>query len=441
MSLLSRALDVLTKKDPPRKTGVAIGDHYGSNLPTYFPDLYTAYKNSADVFRAVDVIAKSVGKKGYIFTDLTGKGDPNQSEVKKFEAFARGPYGTGSVRSVIHKTTQALSIAGNFYWVLTKSQRGKEIVEWNTMLPQYVRLMSDKFGQPISYHQAIPGQEMVAFEPEEIVHVKASADPEFELFGISPLDIIIRTEVIADLAAAISNRKMFENDQIPPIMYIFEDFIADDEIKQIQEKLKQKHSGTNNRHRNLYVKGIKDVKPLSVSAMDAEFTKLRAVATEKVCAAYGVPKSILGYRDSSYGGSATASVMDQRALYELTIEPMERAIEDVINRELLPKLGFNQILFHFNPTNTEDIDKIHEYAREDAKTGLITINEARKKIGLDVADNDFADELLIHTPQGATPLGTIVGQETPADEKAIKQEIEKAQKAADFYEDLDRKIA
>ena len=444
MSLLTRVLDAISGAPPPLKqpgkTGAFIaGDSYGSNLPIYFPDLYTAYKNSADVFRAVDVIAKSVGKKGYYCTDLSGKDDPAAADLRRFETFVRGGDGTGSIRRIIHNTVQALEIAGNFYWVFTKNLAGDDIVQWDTMLPQYVRLLADSFGTPVAYNQALPGRPLVEFEPSEVVHVKLSSDPEFELFGLSPLDIIIRTEVIADLAAAVSNRKMFENDQIPPIMYIFEEQISDDEIKALRQELKTNHSGANNRHRNLYLRGIKDVKPLAIKNMDAEFVSLRSLATEKVCAAYGVPKSILGYRDTSYGGSATASVMDQRALYELTIEPMERLLEDVINRQVLPRLGIDAMLFHFQPTSTEDIDKIHEYAREDAKNAIITANEARQKIGLDKVADPYADDLLLHTPQGAIRLGDIIGEATPStvSGKQLRSDVAALSATKAFLDDLD----
>jgi HK97 family phage portal protein len=430
----------------PAVTGSTFIDSsgYGSAMPIFFPDLYTAYKNSADVYRAVDVISKSVGKKGYELTDATGKEKGDSAEIQRFEDFVLGRDddgnpGTGSVRRMVQKTMQAWGIAGNHYWVLTKNQTGTEYLQWDSMLPQYVQVLADQYGQPLGYFQRVPGREVIEFSPAEVIHTKLSDDPEYETFGLSPLDIIIRTEVIADLAAAVSNRTIFENDQIPPIMYLFEDFIADDEIKAIKEQLKKRHEGARNRHRNLYLRGVKDVKPIAITNQEAEFMKLRSLATEKVCAAYGVPKSILGYRDTAYGGSATASVLDQRSMYELTIEPLERLFEMYVNSYLLPRLGITKTRFRFHPTSTEDIDKIHEYAREDAKNGIITANEARKKIGYETFDgNPFADELLIHTAQGGVELGNIVGATPPADgaTKQLRSDIAALVDVRSFLDDL-----
>lgn len=448
----AQALSIaLRTKSRPNVTGGAYIDRsgYGSSMPIHFPDLYTAYKNSADVYRAVDVISKSVGKKGYILTDVSGKESGDPKEVARFEAFVKGANddgtpGTGSVRRMVQKTMQAWGIAGNHYWVLTKNRSGTDYIQWDSMLPQYVQVLADQYGQPLGYFQRIPGRDTVEFSKDEVIHTKLSDDPEFEMFGLSPLDIIIRTEVIADLAAAISNRTIFENDQIPPIMYLFEDFIADDEIKAIKQELKKGHEGARNRHRNLYLRGIKDVKPIAITNQEAEFMKLRSLATEKVCAAFGVPKSIMGYRDTAYGGSATASIMDQRSMYELTIEPLERMFEMYVNSYLLPRLGILKTRFHFNPTSTEDIDKINEYARENAKDGIITANEARKKIGLDPFDgNVFADELLIHTAQGGIRLGEVVGAEkTPGDAagKQLKKDIADLAEVRSFLDDLNTPI-
>lgn len=431
-TLRTAAKALSTEPGPPRVTGSTIQfSGYGSPTPIYFPDLYAAYKNSADVYRCVDVITKSVGKRGYALTKTDGRTEAAPADVRRFEDFVRGAAGTGSIQDITRRTVQAWSIAGNFYWVLTRdSLTGATPIQWDVMLPQYVTVITDVYGVPQRYFQRIPGREGVEFSADEVIHTKLSSDPEFETFGISPLDIIIRTEVTADLAAAMSNRKIFENDQIPPIMYVFEDYISAEEIAKVQQKLKDKHEGVANAHRNLYLRGVKDVKPIALTNQDAEFVKLRSLATEKTCAAYGVPKSVLGYRDTAYGGSATASIVDNRAMYELTIEPLERLFESFVNVHLLPRLGIDGMLFHFLPTSTEDIDKIHNDAREDAKDGLITLNEARRKIGLPPYEGEpMADLPLVHTPQGYVPLGQVVGQEAPLAKEAQDEVVARALEA------------
>jgi len=62
----------------------------------------------------------------------------------------------------------------------------------------------------------------------------------------------------------------------------------------------------------------------------------------------------------------------------------------------LPMMGLDDIEFSVLPSNYENPNKVAATTREDVKYGIITVNEARKRRGLEPSENELADELMFN---------------------------------------------
>lgn len=380
--------------------GLGIGEE-SLAIPTNWQTLYSIYRKHADVYACVREWADGVGGNGFRWINA---GDPEEKPVaKSVERIVRvliGKFVGQTPQSLLRNTVKHLGIAGNAFWILNKSNGGGEVVEVQLVSPKYMKIVVQNEDVK-QYVQERPGHDAVAFEVDEVVHFKPDADTDNEIWGMSPLETLV-WEARSDLGAMWSNYRIFVAGQ-SAAHYILDEALNEEEVKRAIQRIREQLSGVKNRHRPVVLQGVKEVRPLDLSPKEMEFAELRKLATEKICAAYGVPKSLIGYRDTA--NEATASKTDRRNFHENTIRPLEEYFMEKINLELLPKLGLEDIAFAFKPTSFEEIEDTEKRSAELVKNALLTVNEARQRMGLKpVTDNAAADELLAFTGAGPIPL-------------------------------------
>jgi HK97 family phage portal protein len=307
----------------------------------------------------------------------------------------------------------------------------------NFLDPRTMSVLTDINGTVIKWIQKV-GSVTQEYPPEDVAHFIIQRDPNSPVFGLSPMEPIF-WEIRTDLAAMVSNLVFFENDAIPAAHYIMDEDLTDQEQKRAIEALKVQVKGATNRHKSVAIKGVKDIKQLSVSAKDMEFHVLRRFTTEKVCAAYGVPKSILNYTEAV--NLATAEEQSKK-FWNGTILPLEEALAEFINRDLFPKLGVMGIKIKFNPKTFENMQWNEASTRADQAQGILTINEVRKLRGLESfeksSEGEFVDKPILLNGQGAVPVedvGVEVDDFGPVDSvDAAQKEIEKIKDASERYQ-------
>lgn len=382
--------------------------------------LFTVWRNHGDVFACVREISQNVGANGYKWENAV---DPDKdANPNDFGEAERVFIASGGLETIKSRMMRDVHVAGNCYFHIQKNANGG-IIKLKAIDARTMTVVCREDGEVVKWIQRV-GARMQEFNPDEIYHFKIEDDPNSPVFGLPPLETII-WEVRTDLAALVSNYSFFENSARPDTQYILDETVSEDSqeeiIKQIQENLK----GAENSHKALAIKGVKDVKVLTVSPRDMEYHLLRRFTTEKVCAVLGVPKTILNYTD---GVNYSTNDGQTRKFWEGTIGPLERRIERSITADLAPRLGVKQSKLKFNDRRFDT----EESVREDVKLGIITINEARQKRGMEYYESaemgEFVDKPIIFNGASALPVMD-VGQnpemsepveESPDQEKAFR---------------------
>lgn len=376
-----------------------------ANIRISVDALFTVWRNQGDVYACIRELSHNVGSNGYKWENAI---DPDKdANPKDYAEFERVLSASGGLTALKRRMVRDGHIAGNAYFHIQKNASGG-IIKIVPVDPRTMKVVCKEDGTVLKWIQQV-GMKSQSFEPEEIFHFKIEDDPNSPVYGLSPLETII-WEVRTDIAALISNYSFFENSARPDTQYILDESVGEDAqeeiIKQIQENLK----GAENAHKALAVKGVKDVKVLTVSPRDMEYNLLRRFTTEKVCSALSVPKTIINYTD---GVNYATSDSQTRKFWEGTIAPLERMVEHAITTDLAPRLGVKQSKLRFNDRRFDT----EESVREDLKLGLITINEARQKRGMeyyDAADmGEFVDKPIIFNGASAIPVMD-VGQDPQA---------------------------
>lgn len=395
---------------------------------------FTLWRNHGDVFGAVREISQSVGVAGYYFENVNDADkDPNPQSVAVVES-AISFY--QPVRAWLKELISDSQVTGNAYYHLEKSMGNGKIISLQRIDPRTMIAVTDKYGTLKKWIQKA-GTDVVDFQPEEILHFVLQTDPNSPVYGISPMEPIL-WEIRTDLAAMVSNYTIFQNDATPSAIYVFEDEMSADEQAKAIETLKAELKGAENRHKQISVKGLVDIKTVSISNKDMEFTALRSMTTEKVCAAYGVPKSILGYTDAVNLANGEEQT---KKFWESTIEPLEEVIADFINRRLLKALGIEDIKFVFETRNFDNREWDESSTRADLQVGVLTINEVREMRGKEKYDSkthgDLVDAPLIWAGLSVRPVEDVGVDMTTDPLDAIIDEPS-AQKALEKLDHLGR---
>lgn len=419
-SLVARALAPFRKakgESTPAPAIVSPGTGFisaqnGSTPPApaiNFQALYYAVQKHSDTNACFNVLMKEVGKAGYDYASTDkDEEEPDPDMVALAEQVFQGIDGNQSFRRIVRTIVMHTNAVGNDFWVILRSKLGGQPIGLAHLHPKTARVVVDAYGTVKAYLQISPaaGQKGIqVFPPEDVLHFTYMTNPEDDVYGMGPLASLIASELEADQKAAEMNRRILTNDMKVPTIITLADDIGAADFDRIAEVLRSQYSGFQNAGKPLIASGIKDIKPMAQTFQDMQFLELRRLSTEKVCATLGVPKSVIGYRDSA--NEASSGKVDRITLYQTTIRPQEEDIAEKLTRDLFPKIGVEGIKFEFNYSSSVEEQLMEESTRADLERGVRTINELRYERGLepfDVALYPLVNEPMIWTAAGPIPV-------------------------------------
>lgn len=359
--------------------------------------LFTSWRNSGDVFGCVREIRQGTGIGGFYFYDPADEKKEKPASpalVKQLTDVLTYQYKT--LRTFKDRVMEPRLIAGNTYIEKIRNPLGG-LLGVKTLDPRTMAVVSDEHGNTFKFIQSVYSQgektvEPVIFEPKDIIHWKWGSDPNAEVFGFSAMEPIL-WEVRTDLSAMISNYFFFENDAVPSVWYILDDQLDDQEAGRAVQMIRDQFRGARKRHKSGVMKGVKDVKTIRLTNKDMEFLVGRKFSTEKICAAYGVPKVMLGYtEDVNY----TNHEGQMRMFHEGTVKEHEQALVDMINLDIVPEIGAGaetRIAIGCKPASFDSEDTLWTRAMEARRAGIVSIDGARRMVGNDPLDEGMFGDL------------------------------------------------
>lgn len=351
---------------------------------------YMIYASQSDVYSCVNKIKWSIGAAGLAIYDReTGEEADDPSIIMKVTYVLTR---MSSLRALLARIGQDLGAMGNAYGEKGRNLDGS-IFGLRMLDPRTVYIVADAMGNVVRYIQR-SGADIVEFQPEEIIHFKLDTDPRSELFGFSPAEAVV-WDARTDMQAMLTNYFFFENNAVPSHLFMLEDDVGPEGIEMAKSAINSQFGGAENRNKSAIMKGVKEIKQISLSNADMQMEVLRRFSTEKVCAAYGVPRVLLGYTD---GVNYTNHEGQMAQFITQTVRPRyEDLIAEELTRQLLPELDIDVEKYElsFKQISLEDVDSLHNRARLGFASGIFTLNEARAEVGLRPAEHEYADQHLI----------------------------------------------
>ena len=221
--------------------------------------------------------------------------------------------------------------------------------------------------------------------------------------SMSTLQHALRNVGGAALAVDEYSSTYFKNNATPSIAITLPpgDELSPDALQQFRSQWEQKHAGVANSHVPTILSNGMEVKPISMSAEDAQLIATRNFQVEDICRVFGVPPFMVGHTQNT---SSWGTGVEQMGLgfVKYTMQRHLNAIEQEINRKIWPKrsAGF---FARFNTAGIErgDIKTRNESYRialgRAGEPGWMTINEIRKLENLPPIDGG---EVLYKPTQG-----------------------------------------
>ena len=293
-----------------------------------------------------------------------------------------------------------LCLWGSSFWALERSENGRDEAGRPEIWPlrsDRVRVLPEKQRHVKGFvYMGVNGP--VAYTPEEIVWMRYY-NPLEPFAGLSPL-APVRLSVDAGLDALRFNRSFFKNSAQPDIVFTTEETMTDAEVEDFYHRWEERYQGPGKAHRPAIASFIKDIKTLGFNHREMEFLQGLRWSLEDVSRTYGVPLPLLSdYQQATFANITTA----EKLFWRNTIVPEMRFLEEHLNSELLPRLGYEDLTAEFDLSTIEAMGE-DETERVDRETkllahGVLTINEVRRSRNLPEVPwgNTW------HPPKGRTP--------------------------------------
>lgn len=309
-----------------------------------------------------------------------------------------------SGRDFRYATVAHQELTGNAYWLKDKPNDPTVLIPLN---PQYVSVKLDKETGAITQYVYRNGAKTVPYAPELIFHLKYP-NPQQPNIGKGTLEPIAEW-VDVDNYATEFNRRFFMNGAT--FGGSIETNAATKEAMQLlRVSLNEMYSGVQNAHKPLLLPKGLTMKESTMTQRDMQFNELDNRFRDKILAAFGVPKSVIGIVEDVNRANAESS---NYVFMSFTVKPKLDRLITFLNEFYLPSFkGTDNLYFAYTDPTPENVSiEIQENQAGLGNSPWLTVNEVRAKKGLPpVEGGDVVQQLLT-----MTPLGSPAGVDAPID--------------------------
>lgn len=357
----------------------------GRRQKVSYTALEAVYKKESWVRAAVDVITRTATSNGYrlVAEDTQEQVDPKSKEFAPIISLLAKPNPYDTFEELLAEICIDLHIYGDAYLEIVRDKYGNPVALYNIYVPS-IRVLVDEHGTILGYIQKPMGlltsgdSKVVKFEPNEIAHFRLP-NPGNEVYGLSPiesLDAVIET----DLYAQEYNRNFFKNHAVPRLHVDLGNCTLP-QLKRIREYFAKEFQGTSNAHKTIVTEGGAKVTPIGTKPNDMEFLNQRKFSRDEICAVFGVPPMKLGIFEDVNRASAQES---DKSFKSEKIIPLQEIIAKKFNSTVIKtfdKIG-DKVYFDFVEVDLRDEKEQAEIDKIDIESGVLTIDEVRRKRGL-----------------------------------------------------------
>lgn len=264
------------------------------------------------------------------------------------------------------------------------------------------------------------GIQRAEFVNSELIYIMQN--PTHTGYGVSPLEVAAYV-ITASLYADQYNLDYFKNSNVPAGLISLGKDITEEQRSLFQRLWDNEVQGrAGGLHRMLFAAGSDEMKfvPLqTLSNRDMQMMEYLKWTVSIKCACYGVSPQDIGFTQD-FRGMGSGGVAEQQA--ELTqargINSILQLLEQYYNAEIVKsEFDYQDVKFAWQAKELAPDSEAANIDINDIKSGVLTINERRNKLGLKPVEG--GDIPVIATPGGMIPVEKLDEQEDMERQESI----------------------
>lgn len=258
------------------------------------------------------------------------------------------------------------------------------------------------------------GDSQTKFSTEEIARFEYAVSPENPLRAVSPIEVA-RLTVEQDYLAAIYNKAVLENSGAPAgvLKYAGEGRMSEEDARHVKAQWMSAYGGAKNAESIAVLSGNFEFDSIGTPSKDLQWLEGREWSQHEIAAVFQVPPLFVGDTESS-GISDAGLRVQERMLYTGAVMPLARAIESVLNKQLVHPIDSTVSLrFDFSDIEAlrDDLSSRLTQAKDLASLG-VPLNAISKRLELGLEALDWGDQGFIGSGL-TTPESVIEGASLP----------------------------
>lgn len=207
----------------------------------------------------------------------------------------------------------------------------------------------------------------------------------------------VRHQVMAEEYAAERDKRFEKNLGVPPGILSSKMPLGEPQAEELQKRWAKATGGFRNAGKIAVLGSETTYQAIQQSARDSEWAKQRLDRVEIMAGAIGIPLPLVRMQDATF-----SNVQDARAeFWEGTLQPRLNRIARMISTRLLPLITSEPLEARFDYDHIEALGENDLEAAQTAtawsNTGGVTVNEIRKRLGLDAMTGPVGERLIIPT--------------------------------------------
>ena len=281
-------------------------------------------------------------------------------------------------------TETHLSLWGAAFWALERDEHGAIREIW-PLRPDRMRIIPDANSYIKGFVFVGDGSQLAPYIPEDIVWMRYF-NPLDEYAGLSPI-APLRLSADMGLDALRANRKLLQNDSAPGLIIETDGDPTDAEVHAFFQRWESRYQGVEKLRRPALLGAGMKATNLGFSPRDMEYIESLRWSLEDIARVFGVPKMMIGDMEHTTYSNFSAA---RRLFWEDTVSAQLALYQDALQRYLLPHFGDPALRVEFDLSGVEALKESEaskaKRRRLYVQAGIMTVNEARREIGLPARD-------------------------------------------------------
>jgi HK97 family phage portal protein len=402
--------------------------------------IYNVFSEAPGSPQCADRIRSAVTGAGYLLQPVPGV-TPSQDNLKKLIEFFDAPNPEATIEDIVQNMVTNFYAFGNSYIEKVFVENTEEVGAIYTLPSEDMKILVDVekrnagVNVPIGYEQYVPfaksskpEDKKIIYEMNEIIHFKRP-DPRGRTYGRSLFEDN-QSVMQLILQALIYNIKTFQNSGKPPLKIRLPEGTSSTEAIEYSHFFEKNFQGMHNAGKALILYNNADAGALGLTPQDMDYLNLLTFGLKQVAGMYGVPMIMISQPE---GSNRATSTEETKSFYQRVVKPLRNAICNKLTQEIIvSSFEITDWRLDFQDFDLEDSCKRVDEASKSFMYGTRSFNEARKRMGMEIVNEPWANEFFIVHNGIATPLKDFASNKakTQTDRQKEKQEkksIEKTQ--------------